>query len=161
MRQEWEKKVVLLTDIFMFDKGDALPKMVQYECTPAGHKTERKIGVGVVKGLEHKSYEERQRELGLFSLEKRRLRADLIMVCSFLTRGGGGAGTDLSSLVTNDKTRGNDRKMCQGRFRLGIRKRFFTQRVGEHWNRLRREAVTVPSLTMFKKHLDNALRHMV
>ncbi|KFQ94235.1 hypothetical protein Y956_04570, partial [Nipponia nippon] len=52
-------------------------------------------------------------------------------------------------------------KICQGRFRLDIRKRFFTQRVMEHWNRLPREAVMAPSLTTFKKHLANALRHMV
>ncbi|KFW94930.1 hypothetical protein N336_07098, partial [Phalacrocorax carbo] len=49
------------------------------------------------------------------------------------------------------------RKMCQGRFRLDIRKKFFTQRVVEHWNRLPREAVTAPSLTLFKNHLDIAL----
>ena len=44
---------------------------------------------------------------------------------------------------------------------MDIRKRFFTQRVVEHWNRLPREAVTAPSLTVFKKHLDNAFRDTV
>ena len=44
-----------------------------------------------------------------------------------------------------------------GRFRLGIRKRFFPQRVVEHWNRL----PTAPSLLIFNKHLDKALRDMV
>ncbi|KFW85379.1 hypothetical protein N336_10457, partial [Phalacrocorax carbo] len=48
-----------------------------------------------------------------------------------------------------------------GRFRLDIRKRFSTQRVVEHWKRLPREAVTAPSLLIFKKHLDKALRDMV
>ena len=44
---------------------------------------------------------------------------------------------------------------------MGIRKRFFTHRVGEHWNRLPREAVTAPGLMLFKKHLDNVLRDTV
>ncbi|KFZ63246.1 hypothetical protein N321_12899, partial [Antrostomus carolinensis] len=48
----------------------------------------------------------------------------------------------------------NGSKMCQGRFRLDIRKRFFTQRVVEHWNRLPGEVVMAPSLTILKKHLD-------
>ncbi|KFW89055.1 hypothetical protein N305_00979, partial [Manacus vitellinus] len=51
----------------------------------------------------------------------------------------------------------NGLKLCQGRFRLDIRKRFFTQNVTGHWNRLPREVVTAPSLTEFKKCLENAL----
>ena len=48
-----------------------------------------------------------------------------------------------------------------GRVRLGIRRRFFPQRVVEPWNRLSREAVTEPSLTICKKHLDNIHRDTV
>ena len=111
--------------------------------------------------LEGKTYEERLRSLGLFSLEKRRLRGDLITAYSFLTRGSGGAGTDLFSLVTSARTQGNGVKLGQGRFRLYIRKRFFTDRVVAHWNRLPREVVTAPSLSEFKNHFDCALRHVV
>ncbi|KAK4819606.1 hypothetical protein QYF61_008301 [Mycteria americana] len=90
------------------------------------------------KGLEHKADGERLRDLGLFSLEKRRLRGDLIALYNCL--------------------KGGCRK---GRFRLDIRKFYFTERVVKHWNRLPREGVESPSLEVFKSRLDEVLRDMV
>ncbi|KFV07697.1 hypothetical protein N340_06034, partial [Tauraco erythrolophus] len=47
------------------------------------------------------------------------------------------------------------------RFRLNIRKKFFTQRVVRHWNRLPREVVDAPSLEVFRARLDEALGNLV
>jgi len=57
--------------------------------------------------------------------------------------------------------KGDSLKLFQGRFRLDIRKNLFSERAVMHWHRLPREVVKSPSLEVFKKRVDVALRETV
>ncbi|XP_055554008.1 uncharacterized protein LOC129734474 [Falco cherrug] len=110
----------------------------------------------LVKRLEGTSYEEQLR-----TLEKRRLRGNLIVPYSFLRRGSEEGGADLFSLGSSVSMHGNGSKLCQGRFSLDFRKHFFAESVVKHWNRLPREVVDALCLSVFKRHLDNVLNNML
>ncbi|KFW69648.1 hypothetical protein AS28_01016, partial [Pygoscelis adeliae] len=114
-----------------------------------------------IRGMEHLSYEERLRELGLFSLERRRLWEDLIAAFQYLNGAYKKDGDKLFSRACCDRTKSNGFKLEEGRFRLDIRKKFFTLRVVKHWNRLPREVVDAPSLETFKVRLDGALSNLI
>ncbi|XP_058657371.1 triadin isoform X19 [Ammospiza caudacuta] len=117
---------------------------------------------GVIKlspGLEHISYEDRLREMGQFSLEKRRLRGYLIAVFQYLQGACKRAKEGLVTTACSDRENGF--KLKEVGFSLDIREKVFTVRVVRLWNRLPREVVDSPSLEVFKARLGRTLRYLV
>jgi len=130
------------------------------------HRTDSPVEAGpekatkTIRGLEHLSCEERLRELGLFSLEKRRLRGDLTAAFQYLKGVYRKDGDKIFSKACCDSTKSNGFKLKECRFRLDIRMKLFT-RVVKHWHRLSREVVNAPSLETFKVRLDRALSNLI
>ena len=90
------------------------------------------------------------RELGLFSLEKRRLQVDLGAACQYLQGAQKKDGDRLSSRACCDRTRGDSFKLKEGRFSLDIRKKL-----------LSKEVVDAPSLEISQARLDGALSNLI
>jgi len=85
----------------------------------------------MIRGLEHLSYEEKLRQLGLFSLEKKRLWGDLTAAFQYLKAACRKDGENIFSRACCDRTKSNGFKLREGRFRLDIRKKFFYNEGGE------------------------------
>jgi len=117
-----------------------------------GHKNDQRAGT---------HHEERLKELGLFSLEKRRLWGDLVVAFQYLKGAFKKDGHKLFSRACSNRTRGNGFKLKGGRCCLDVRKKLFTVRVVKHRHRLLREVVDVSSLESLKVRLDRALSNLI
>ena len=102
----------------------------------AGEGSGEQVLEGVAKGT------------GVVCLERRRLGGDLIALCKYPKGGGRLVGVGLLSKITGDRTRGNSLNIHLGRFRLDIRKNFFTERVvdGQTLDQIAQEGhgITIP-----------------
>lgn len=110
--------------------------------------------VRLISNLQPSSYEEKLKELNLFSMKKRRLRGDLIEVYKILNNIDN-LSNNFFKKVVNNRTRGHSLKLKKDRCYSDIRKYFFSQRAINHWNNLPENVVTAPSLDSFKNSLDN------
>ena len=115
----------------------------------------------IIRGQQGRPYEERLRDLNLFSLHKRRLRGDLV-ACYKLVRGDQQAlWESLFPQALPGVTRNNGHKLAEGRCRLDIRRRYFTVRAARIWNQLPSKVVLAPTLGVFKRRLDEHLAGVV
>ncbi|KAJ7410380.1 hypothetical protein BTVI_53491 [Pitangus sulphuratus] len=102
----------------------------------------------LVKHLEHKSYKKQLREQGVFNLENRRLRGDLITFYNHLKGGCSKVGVRLFYQVTSKRTR-KCPQAAPGKVQVKHQVRH--ERIVKHWIGLPREVVESPSLKVFKK----------
>uniref|UniRef100_A0A452HYE6 Reverse transcriptase domain-containing protein n=1 Tax=Gopherus agassizii TaxID=38772 RepID=A0A452HYE6_9SAUR len=104
----------------------------------------------MIRGMENLSYERRLKELGLFSLAKRRLRGDMLALYKYIRGINIREGEELFKLSTNVDTRTNGYKLDTRKFRLEIRRRFLTIRGVKFWNSLPRGVVGAKDISGFK-----------
>ena len=96
-------------------------------------------------------YQDRLKELNMFSIKRRCLRGDMIQVYKIVS---GEDDSLLHSMFKLDTVRGHNKKLIKEHCRLDIRKYFFSQRVVNFWNRLPPEVVNSRSIGIFKSRID-------
>ena len=106
-----------------------------------------------VEGLENEDYAQRLKRLGLFSLQGRLRRADLILTYKIFHNLCSLKPDSLFQLPVDHRTRGHKFKIHTPRTHIDARKRFFAVRVVRDWNDLKHDTVDAPSVNVFKQLL--------
>ena len=105
----------------------------------------------MIRGLEHLPSEERLRDMGILSPEKRRLKGNLINTDNYFKSSCQEGKSRLLSVMPSNRTREKGKKKELRKFHMNMRKKFFTLGVTEHLNKLK---VVESLLEIFKTHLD-------
>lgn len=108
----------------------------------------------LIPSLKRLSYEDRLKDLNMFSVERRMLRGDLIQVYKLFSGLDNLDPNIFFSLNTDNATRGHNFKIKKESCKLDIRKHFFSNRVVSSWNDLPQHVVNSSSLDIFKRLLD-------
>ena len=108
----------------------------------------------LVPGLKSLSYDERLKQLQLYSVKTRVLRGDLIETYKIITGKTKLETSQFFELNQDTRTRGHNRKLKVERTALHSRAMFFSNRVVPHWNKLPQEIVTAETVNSFKNRLD-------
>ena len=111
--------------------------------------------VRMIKGIGNGDYQTKLRSLNLFSLDKRRLRGDLIETFKILT---GLEKVDKEYFFSFSSslgvTRGHKLKLAKPACRTDVRKFFFTNRIISTWNSLPAPVIECKTVDSFKHRLD-------
>ena len=111
----------------------------------------------LIPSIRNKSYEDRLKELDLYSLSKRRLRGNLIQ-CFKIIKGFDNVNmNNYFTLAPEMPTRGHSLKLSRHRVNLDSTKHFFTNEVINEWNKLPESVIESTTINMFKSRLDNYL----
>lgn len=114
----------------------------------------------LVKGLQHLTYEERLVVLDIQSLERRRVRGDLIETYKVLTGKESIESAQFFTPAASTHLRGNAMKLFKSRSKLLLRQKNFSQRVVNQWNKLPQHVIQASSVNVFKSRLDKYLKDM-
>ena len=108
--------------------------------------------------LKDKPYQDRLKDLGLWTLEERRNRADMIEVFKIMKGLSNISPEKLFEIDNSSRTRGHSMKIVKHRFLSTVRQHSFSQRVITRWNNLDEKAVSAKTVNSFKNQLESLRR---
>ena len=107
----------------------------------------------MVKGFKKLPYETRLKKLGVYSLERRRLRGDLIETFEMLTGRERVNCSEFFKLADVTSELRHSLKLFKPRCRTTIRQNFFSSRIVNEWNKLPQKVMDAPSINALKTGL--------